>query len=297
VKQLHELETLEDLKSLIDLNISNEGDDLTFIYYDRIKSSRPDKNITHNINITHNNWHNTFNLCIEALNLSKDLNIAFWMLEALVYEKNLLGFYIGIGFIAELIEKYPNIFPKDMESKFNCFDWMNNHILEWLENEIILEKDGKFPILYIDIYNNKFNKDILKKYIYNKDYAKQKLDLMENIKNILTNMNDFSFYFSSILTFYFKVKIFYENCESYLVNVENNKKNDINKDLNENNNVDLNSKEEIFKEIGKLATEGLKLDKNDVLLYLIYKIFLLKNKPVNQIINLIRENDLSKLLE
>jgi hypothetical protein len=282
--KISQLKNLEDLKSLIDLNNPTVGENLTFFYYEKIKNSKGNKN-------NNNDWNETFNLCVEALNLSKDLNVACWMLEAITCEKNLEGLYIGISFIDELIKKYSNIFPTNIESQINCFEWINNHVLEWLTNEIILQEDGKFSVIYTDLYNNKFNKEILKKYSYNKEYSIEKLNLIDKIQNILTNMKDFSFYFSSLINFFYKVKIFYNNCENYL-----NTNEMINKKENISDNNEIDSKEEIFNDINTLVIKGLNLDKNDVLLYLIYKICLLRNKPITEIINLIKENQLSKLL-
>lgn len=274
-----------DLLKIYDhINPSNViGENLIFTYYDKIKNLRPYKDP----NNPNNNWKNVINHSIEALNLSKDFNISCWLLEALTYEENLYGFYLGLEIITILLEKFPNCYPETEEDKIICFEWINNNLFEWIVNEEILPTI-KFQTIHNDLLNNKFNKDLVKRVPYNEEFLDNKLLLIKNINNLLEKIKIYKPFLKNLIDLLYKLDNFYKNYMKEYKLIKTN--------LFENQSTSDN-KENIFNSINSLVLEGLKIDKNDVVLYMLYKVLLLRKKSVNEILKLIRDNELSNLLE
>lgn len=268
------------------INTNNEiGENLILTYYDKVKNLRPYKDI-HNPN---NNWKNVINNCVEALNLSKDFNITCWLLEALTYEENLYGFYLGLEIITILIKNFPNCYPENHEDKIMGFEWINNYIFEWIINEEILPQ-GTFQMLHLDLLNNKFNRELLKKFPYKEDFINDKLFLISKINNLLDEIGNYKPYLQNIINLLNKLETFYKTyIKEYSL---------IDKTVDDKNLIIKNhNKEDIFNEINNLTIEGLKIDKNDMILYIIHRVILLRKKPVNEILKLIRINELSNLFD
>jgi hypothetical protein len=191
------------------------------------------------------------------------------------------------------MEKFSDCYPTNEEDKIMGFEWINNNIFEWIINEEILP-GGTFQVLHFDLLNSKFNKDLIKKFGYKEDFIKDKLFLIENINKLLEKIKNYKPFLQNIINFLNKLENFYKTYmqEYNLLTEVNTTTEDKTSKIDINNN-----KEDIFNEITNLVMEGLKIDKNDVILYMIHKIILIRKKPVNEILKLIRNNELSNLFD
>ena len=80
------------------------------------------------------NWLNTKNLCSEALiKKTKDLQIASWLMESLLYLHGFTGLSAGLKLMLELSRKYwDSIYPlptgNDFETRYSPFIWIDEKI-------------------------------------------------------------------------------------------------------------------------------------------------------------------------
>lgn len=253
-------------KDNILLDISNE-------YYEIIKKNR--KNLK---------WKDNILLCIEGLKKSKDLYLFCWFLESLSYEFFFLGFYKGINFLFFFYNFFENFLPKNIDLNSNL-NWIDDNFNNWfLDLEILPE------ILLKNLHEEIFIKifDFNKKYLVSKKYINEKMEIIENILNSLEE-NKKKFFFKNMFFFFKKIKIFYENILENLNKQENNK--NIEKFKEE-----ISFKENIFYQIKNLVEEGLKNDKNDLLLFLIFKIIELKTKSNKEILQIFQKNTILDIL-
>lgn len=83
-------------------------------------------------------WVRVEELCLEVLeNRSKDLQIAAWMLEALVNRRGFSGLQTGLEIMSSLTEKfwdriYPPIKEDDVEARIAPFIWINERLSQTL---------------------------------------------------------------------------------------------------------------------------------------------------------------------
>lgn len=133
-----------DLETLL-LPISGDnsaGEDLRYEgVYDQIAEFRKedDPNLPQGVwesDLKIADWKNSKKLCIETLSKrSKDLQIAAWLLEALVKENGFQGIWEGLTLITKLCETFwDNIYPPLSEDDFDFrtspFVWINNTLSE-----------------------------------------------------------------------------------------------------------------------------------------------------------------------
>lgn len=274
------------------------GQNLSLLSYDKIKNTRPYKDI-HNLN---NTWQNVLNLSVDALHSTKDLNICCWMLEAITHEEHLLGFSAGMEIIQQLLENYPHCYPDNEEDKFIALKWINDNMSSWCGEEEIFP-NMKFNTVHKDIYNNKFNKEMVKNIIYDEKYLAKKIMIINNIKHILTKIKNHTYLFKDVLLFLQKIEQFYLNYQQNIRHNQEKNKNHhshIHKDKEldgEKSPHHVHDKEYIYSHLSELIQEGLEIDKNDLLLFLMHKILLLRKKNSHEIFKIIRENNLNSLID
>jgi len=267
------------------------GEDTCLTSYDQIKSLRPYKDVK-NIN---NTWSNVINLCISTLQKTKDLNICCWLLEAMSYENNLEGFADGMEIISDLLITFPNCYPLGEEEKITALHWVNDHMSTWFDKEEILP-DLYLKNIHQDIFTSKINKDLFKKMTYNENYLNTKITLINTIKNIITKMELYNSCLKSVIFFLQRIENFYLIYKQILS--PTTPITPPREDPTEENNTPFpTSKDQIFHHLSQLIHEGLMVDKSDLLLYLMQKILLLRNKPYREIFKILRENNLANLID
>jgi len=108
--------------------------------YDRIREARRADDPTLPVGVWERDlekadWAETAALCIEGLGTrSKDLQLAVWLLEALIHLDGFSGLARGLGFLVALTERYgdsfyPKVVDGDAEHRDSLFAWMNRHLL------------------------------------------------------------------------------------------------------------------------------------------------------------------------
>ena len=283
----------ESIKDLVNItqpltNSSNSiGEDTLLTFYDQIKSLRPYKDI-HNIN---NTWTNVIKLCIRVLQKTKDLNICCWLLEAMTYENNLEGFADGIKIIYELLKNFPNCYPLDENDKITALQWVNDHMSTWFDKEEILP-GVSLKNIHQDIFTSTINKDLLKKNPYNENYIHGKITLINNIQETINKIDLYKSCFKSVIFFFQKIENFYINYKQMSLNILI-----IPQKIEDKIEDPLVYKDQIFNDLSAIIHQGLLIDKSDLLLYLMQKILLLRNKPYKEIFKILRENNLSNLID
>ncbi len=107
--------------------------------YDRIQDARieEDKSIPQGVwerDHKKADWHVAKSTCIQALEtMSKDLQIAVWLLESLLHIEGFSGVKDGISILSRLCERFwGNIHPEleegDMDARLSPFIWMNEKL-------------------------------------------------------------------------------------------------------------------------------------------------------------------------
>lgn len=106
--------------------------------YDRIKKSREEEaDLPQGVwerELKRANWKDVRDLCLEALeDRSKDLQVAVWLLEALLHLQGFQGLREGVKLLKGLCEKfwdhlYPEIEEDDFESRVSPIVWMNEKL-------------------------------------------------------------------------------------------------------------------------------------------------------------------------
>jgi hypothetical protein len=269
---------------------NNIGNNTILTFYDQIRNMRPYKN-TKNPN---NTWKNVFQLCIEALKQTKDLNICCWMLESITYEEALAGFAQGLNMIQRLLQIFPDCYPLDTEEKMNSLKWVDDNMSSWLGQEEIFPKIF-FKNIYHDIYNNKINFDLLKKKIPQEVFMHDKIKNINYIQDIIHHMGIYSSCLQNTLIFLQKLENFYLNYqkqidifqEAQITAKENNQiLLDVNSDI---------SKTQIFEYLSQLIKQGLIIDKNDFFLFCIQQVLLLRHKDHKFLLKILKDNQLDNL--
>lgn len=79
------------------------------------------------------NWEEVVQLCTGALTRSKDLQIACWLLEALIHRDGFAGIPVGLEVIIGLGNAFwpglhPEIEDKDLSYRIAPFEWVNAHL-------------------------------------------------------------------------------------------------------------------------------------------------------------------------
>jgi hypothetical protein len=265
------------------------GVNLTLTDYDKIKKLRPYNDITNE-----EKWQTVIDATTEALGRSKDINILIWFIEANIHKNKLEGMRT-LSLLYDLLSNYNNCYPVDGEKKSNSINYLKDNILSWLAEEEILPKlylKNFFLLIKKDPTNNlleelgKQNTKTLEEYILNK---KENIHSIENLfkyfdlnkaplmASIVTLVKDL------LLT----LETFYNKIEEKLRNID--KKQIITKQ-------EINSNY-IYNEINKLILQGIEMDKQDILLYLMKKIVELYNsQDVIKIYNLLKEDSIEKIL-
>lgn len=107
--------------------------------YDRIREARreDDAQLPQGVwqaELKRANWDDVARLCAEALTArSKDLQIACWLLEALVQRDGFAGLPVGLGIIVGLCGAFwpslhPTIEVNDLSYRIAPFEWLNAHL-------------------------------------------------------------------------------------------------------------------------------------------------------------------------
>lgn len=265
------------------------GENILLSYYDLIKKSRPYKDI-YNPN---SSWQQVLSLCVEALKISKDFNVCCWTLEALSFQYHLRGMKVGLNIIVDLLQYFPNCYPTCEEERTVSLEWINNHISTWIDEEEILPglyfKDVYKDILYAQL-NKDIYKDLWKRTTCDSEFLQDRIDTLNSIINNLNNLSSITFRDS--ISFFQKVYGFYIGYRQYLVDLHKTSPSD-----NENLVMEkLMTKDDIYNLLLEKVEEGLKFDKNDLLLFMIKKILLLRNKSNEEVYKLIRNNSIEGLI-
>jgi hypothetical protein len=265
------------------------GVGVTLGVYDQIRNTRPYKDPKNPLNT----WQNVLDLSVEALKTSKDLNVCCWILEALTYEEQLAGFSVGLEIINQLLNIYPACYPIVEDDKANAINWVDENMITWFENQEIFNK-ATFQTLYQDIFSGKITKELVKKYPYDGKFIENKLNLIAKTKKTLENMGYYGQIMKNTCSFLQKLENFYTNYKKFIV--EYYSKPDAS---SPENTIIINgsiSKNELYNSLLETTKRGLDDDKNDLLLFMIYKIILLRGKTNNEIFKIIRDNNLNTLL-
>jgi type VI secretion system ImpA family protein len=107
--------------------------------YDRIREARreEDPNLPQGVwqhDLKRADWNLVIELCAEALSeRSKDLQIACWLLDALVRSRGLAGLAEGLGILVALCDKFwPDLFPAieegDLAARLAPIEWIDDKL-------------------------------------------------------------------------------------------------------------------------------------------------------------------------
>ena len=107
--------------------------------YDRIQDARREDDASIPVGVWERdlkkaNWQQVENICIEILETrSKDLQVAVWLVEALLHLHKVPGLNAGLGLLLELCRvfwdsMYPEIVEDDLEARISPLVWMNEKL-------------------------------------------------------------------------------------------------------------------------------------------------------------------------
>jgi type VI secretion system protein ImpA len=127
--------------------------------YDRIREARRDEdpNLPQGVwrrDIKRADWNLVVALSAEALTRqSKDLQIAAWLTEALVYRDGLEGLAEGVGIIIELCDRFwPNMYPAisdgDIGARVAPIEWLNEKAAQAIYTLPLTRSGTTEPISY-----------------------------------------------------------------------------------------------------------------------------------------------------
>jgi len=265
------------------------GENLTSTYYDKIKKLRPYNDINNG-----EKWQQVIDLSLEAIEKTKDLNITIWFIEASIHKDHLEGLN-SLHILYDLLVYYPHCYPEDVDKKSNSITYLKENILSWLAEEEIL------PQLYLNSLFYTIKKDPTPTFLATLDkqnrqvvkkHMEQKIKLLKELGHMLSRFDlNKSPLMASVVTiikdFFTTLENFYGKIEEYFAEEEKEKKQP---------QLEITI-EYIYQEIGNLVEKGMELDKQDILLYLISKIVLLKKKECVEVYSVLKEDSIAQLIK